>query len=97
MFASFEEKGKIFTHTIKKLPVKVIIQTAQHTIHGNLFIRPEQRIKDEINGGESYLAVTSAQVFNSEGKAIHKAEFMLINREQISWIIPLDEPKSSGG
>ena len=97
MFASLEEKGKIFTHTIKKLPAKVIIQTPQQTIHGNIFVRPEQRLKDEVNGGESFLAVTDAQVLDLSGKVLHKADFLLINREQITWIIPLDEPKASGG
>ncbi len=97
MFASLEEKGKIFTHTIKKLPVKVIIQTLNQTVHGNVFIRPEQRLKDEVNGGESFLAVTDAQVLSLEGKVIQKADFLLINRDQITWIIPVDEPKTTGG
>jgi hypothetical protein len=97
MFASLEEKGKIFTHTIKKLPVKVIIQTPGQTIHGNVHIRPEQRLKDEVNAGESFLAVTDAQVLSLDGKVIQKAEFLLINRDQITWIIPVDEPKPNGG
>ncbi len=96
MFASFEEKGKIFTQVIKKIPVKVIIQTTAQTIHGNIHIRPEQRVKDEINGGEPFIAVTDAQVFSADGKALQKAEFLLINREQITWMIPIDEPRTTG-
>ncbi len=96
MFASFEEKGKIFTQVIKKLPVKVIIQINSQTIHGNIHIRPEQRIKDEINGGEVFLAVTEAHIYNQAGKSIQETDFMLINREHIIWIVPVDEPKPAG-
>lgn len=92
MYASFEEKGKIFTDVITKRPVEVLIQTTLHLIRGQVHIRPQDRIKDEINRGEDFLAVTNAHVLDAHGEdELHHCNFMMVNRDQIVWIIPLEE------
>jgi hypothetical protein len=55
MFAQFEEKGKIYTQVVSKIPVDVIVQTTQHTIRGKIHIRPDIRLKDELNIQEPFL------------------------------------------
>ena len=72
MFTSFEDKGKIFTNIVTKEPIEVIIQTSIHHIHGFVHVRPDDRIKDEINLNERFLAVTNATVSNNEGKELFK-------------------------
>jgi len=92
MYTSFEEKGKIFTDIITKHPVEVLIQTTLHLIRGQVHIRPQDRIKDEMNKGEDFIAVTKAHVMDAQGeKEIHHCNFMMVNRDQIIWIIPLEE------
>jgi hypothetical protein len=96
MYASFEEKGKIFTQVITKTPLEVIIQTTGMTIRGNVFIRPDQRLKDEINSGEQFIAITDA-VINRDGNTESlKRKFLLVNRDQIIWIGPADEESYEG-
>jgi hypothetical protein len=50
MVPGFEdEKGKIFTEVVTKLPVVVMIQTVIHRLHGNIHIRPDERLKAELD------------------------------------------------
>jgi hypothetical protein len=91
MFTSFEDKGKIFTNIVTKEPVKVVIQTSTHKISGFVHVRPDDRIKDEINQDERFLAVTDATISMNDGKEITRVEFLAVNREQIIWIYPVVE------
>ena len=70
MITQFEEKGKIFTNVITKKPVAVHLQTSQHLIRGNVHIRPDERLKDELNQTEVFLAVTDANVYDLSGKIL---------------------------
>ncbi len=88
MFTSFEDKGKIFTNIVTKKPVEVHIQTSIHRIHGYVHVRPDDRIKDEINQNERFLAVTDATIFSLTGEEILKTDFLAVNREQIIWMFP---------
>jgi hypothetical protein len=88
MFTSFEDKGKIFTNIVTKKPVEVQIQTSIHRIHGYVHVRPDDRIKDEINQNERFLAVTDATIFALTGEEILKTDFLAVNREQIIWMFP---------
>ena len=91
MFTSFEDKGKIFTNIVTKEPVKVVIQTSMHKIDGFMHVRPDDRIKDEINQDERFLAVTEATIYSLDGNVLDNVEFLAVNREQIIWIYPIDE------
>jgi len=52
MVIGFEdEKGKIFTEVVTKLPVPIMMQTTTHRVLGNIHVRPDQRLKDELDRG----------------------------------------------
>jgi hypothetical protein len=51
----------------------------------------DERVKDELNQGEQFLAITDAIVYNLQGQKIYDAEFMLINRDHVIWIVPDEE------
>jgi hypothetical protein len=87
-----DEKGKIFTQVIGKQPVNVTIQTTQQVIRGSIYIRPSIRIKDELNEGERFLAVTDAIILDGEEHEILRAKFMVVNVDHIIWIMPQEEP-----
>lgn len=93
MFANFEEKGKIFTQVVTKKPVNVTIQTTTHLIRGKVHIRPEDRVKDELNRKDLFIAVTDATVFSSDGQALHHSRFLSVNTGQIIWLMPDEEVK----
>ena len=91
MFAQFEEKGKIFTNVITKKPVEVNIQTTTNLIRGKVHIRPDERLKDELNQPEKFLAVTDAEILNLEGKLVSKVSFLAVNRQHIVWLLQDNE------
>lgn len=90
-----EERGKIFTQVINKDTIWTIIQTRSHRIQGLIYIRPDRRLKDELNNAELFLAVSDATITSLEGGDMYRCNFMLVNRDHIIWMIPMDEPIQS--
>lgn len=92
MFNSFEDKGKIYTQVVSKSPIKIILQTVTHRIHGNMYVRVGDRLKDELDSAVHFMAVTDVEVFDHEGaRLILKTNFMAVNFEQIVWVVPAEE------
>lgn len=87
----FDEKGKIFTNVVAKQPVAVTIQTNQNLIQGEIYVRPGMRVKDELNGPERFVAVTKAVIFDAQGQERYQTNFLVLNTDQIVWIIPEEE------
>lgn len=97
MATSYDEKGKFFTNVISKIPVDVIIQTHKYRISGKAHIRLENRLKDEVTGSESFLAITEATIEDEQNELLYRTKFMLVNREQIIWILPINELEQQMG
>jgi hypothetical protein len=89
MVIGFEdEKGKIFTEVVTKMPIPIMMQTTTHRVLGNIHVRPDQRLKDELDRTESFLAVTEASILDADGKTVHRTEFLAVRRDQIVWVSP---------
>ncbi len=91
MVTHYDEKGKIFTQVVSKRPVQVLIQTIQCKIRGTIHIRPDARVKDEMNGSENFIAVTDAVVYNNENEEQYRSAFLVVNIAHIVWILPAEE------
>ncbi len=91
MINEFEDKGKIFTNVIPKNPVAVILQTDCHIVQGYLHVRPSERIKDELNRAEKFIAVTDATIRDIRGNELYRCNFLTINCDHIHWLIPQEE------
>jgi hypothetical protein len=91
----YDDRGKIFTKVISKVPVRVIIQTSMQLIRGNIHVKPEERLSDELNLEEEFLPVTNAVIYSLEGQILYEANFISINRTQIIWVLPSTEPLES--
>lgn len=72
MLTQYDEKGKIFTEVVTKIPVRATVQTVKHQIRGMVHVRREERIKDELNRSEGFIALTDATVFNEDGTVMYK-------------------------
>ncbi len=88
MSYDYNEKGKIFTEVINKSAVKATIQTVTNLIEGVIHIRRDKRVKDELDEGERFLAVTDAKIYAADGSLSYQAKFLSVAREQIVWVIP---------
>jgi hypothetical protein len=88
MTIEYDEKGKIFTEIISKVPIQATIQTTTHLMRGRLHVRRDQRIKDELDINENFLALTDVSVLGPDGQTLFQAPFMAVRRSQIVWVIP---------
>ncbi|MGC8856254.1 MAG: hypothetical protein ACP5QU_05595 [Anaerolineae bacterium] len=96
MTIEFNERGKIFTDIVSKTAVAATIQTTTHLIHGTIHVRHNERVKDELDRDELFLAVTEAKVLGEDGQVLFSAPFLAVYRSQIVWIIPEEQPESGG-
>lgn len=87
-----DEKGKVFTHIVHKDILHARIQTLTHQITGEIYLKHEQRVKDELEIAEQFIAVTSAKVYKLTGELAYEAPFVTINRSHIVWLALEDEP-----
>ena len=88
MTFEFDEKGKIFTDLITKIPVQALIQTTSQLVRGKVHVRQGERLKDELDRDEPFLAVTDASVVGQDGQPLFEAPFLAVSRSQIIWVIP---------
>ena len=95
MTLHYDDKGKFYTEYISKDAVNAVIQTNTHRITGKIFIRVGERVSDELNGSEQFLAVTDASIFDNAGDLSYKCDFITVNRDHIIWIMP-EETTQSG-
>ena len=89
MVTQFDEKGKIFTTIVSKLPVRVLIQLPTNQVQGEIHVRKDGRLKDELDSANKYIAVTNATILSEDGsKVLKHCKFLSVNNSQIVWIIP---------
>jgi hypothetical protein len=91
MTIEYNEKGKYFTNIITKETVPAKIQTQAHLVEGEIHVRAGQRLKDEMDLAEPFLAVTNATLYTSDGQVLLRTRFIAIKREQIVWVTPSDD------
>ena len=90
MSLHYDEKGKFYTEYVSKNMVKAIIQTTLHRITGQIYVRVGERVSDELNRLEKFIAVTEASIFDPLGELVYKSDFITVNLDHIIWIMPED-------
>lgn len=97
MTIEYDEKGKIFTDIINKRSVYATLQTTTHLMRGHIHVRHDQRIKDELDLNEKFLAVTDVNVLAPDGHILFEAPFLAVNREHIIWVLPEHDRNEEAG
>jgi hypothetical protein len=96
MTIEFDDKGKIFTDVVSKVSVPAVVQTTEHLIRGNVHVRRDERLKDELDRDELFLAMTDASVIGMDGQTLYQTRFLAVCRAQIVWVMPAHEAEDFG-
>jgi len=84
----YDEKGKIFTDIVSKIPIYATIQTTTHLMRGRIHVRRDQRVIDELDLNENFLPVTDVSVMGTNGETLFEAPFLALQRAHIVWVFP---------
>ena len=96
MTLEYDEKGKIFTVIVTKVAIPATIQTTTHLMRAHIHVRRDQRIKDELDLNESFLALTDVSVMGADGQILYQAPFLAVRRSHIIWVLPEQNPSEEG-
>jgi uncharacterized protein DUF6812 len=96
MTYEYDEKGKIFTDIVSKISVMATIQTTTHLMRGHIHVRRDQRIKDELDVNESFLALTDVTVLGPDGQTVFQTPFLAVRRSHIIWVRPEENHDEEG-
>jgi hypothetical protein len=88
MSISYDDKGKIFTEIVAKESIHALVQTSTHLIRATLHVRRGERVKDELDREEPFLALTDVSILGPDDKVLHQAPFLAVQRSQIVWVLP---------
>ena len=88
MTIEYDEKGKIFTDIVSKIAVYATVQTTTHLMRGRIHVRRDQRIIDELDLNENFLALTDVSVLGPDGQMLFQSPFLAVRRAHIVWVIP---------
>lgn len=96
MTIEFDDKGKIFTDIVSKVAIPAVVQTTKHLIRGKVHVRHNERLKDELDRDELFLAITDASVIDADGNTLHQTRFIGVRRTQIVWVMPAQGAEEVG-
>ena len=96
MPTQYDDKGKFFTDVISKVAVPATVQTVAQKIEGSIHVRQNERLTDELVRDDPFLPMTSAKVFDHQGRMEFECDFISIRRSQIVWIVPRDDRSGEG-
>jgi len=97
MTIEYDEHGKIFTDIVSKVSIYVTIQTTTHMIRGRMHVRRDQRVKDELDQDENFLALTDVHVLGPDGQTLFQAPFLAVRRNHVVWVIPEQKSEEEKG
>ncbi|HET6846422.1 MAG TPA: hypothetical protein VFH29_06275 [Anaerolineales bacterium] len=91
-----DEKGKVYTDVVRTVAIRSRVQTITHLLVGDVHVRPGDRLKDELDANQPFLAVTDAEILAADGQMLFRAPFLAVSREQIVWVMPVAPEVDAG-
>ena len=87
-----DERGHFFTPRITKDAVAAFVRTPDQVIVGSIYVRPGQRLTDELNNdGAAFLPITDAQVYSAADEALlYRTSLLMVAYRSIVLIGELD-------
>lgn len=86
-----DEKGKYYTPRVAKDTLPAFVRTIDQIIIGQVYVRPDNRLKDELNEDASrFLPITDARIYDAATeKLLYQSSFLLLAYSHIVMLSPL--------
>jgi len=98
MYTRVDEKGKYYTDHVTMRSVSIIARVRESIIHGTVYLALDNRLKDELNDGERFIAVTNAQVWDvHEERMLYETDLLIVNKDHVVWLFPHEPAARSPG
>ncbi|MEN9937797.1 MAG: hypothetical protein RLZZ387_4376 [Chloroflexota bacterium] len=87
-----DEKGKFFSRRVAKDALPVLASADRLTVAGFMYVRPDRRLRDELNETESrFLPLTDARIYNTATEEqLYHAGFVLAAYAHIDSLSPTE-------
>lgn len=83
-----DSKGKYYTKVVSTQSLDVLVRlTSGEVIQGEIHVRPDHRLSDEMNDEHRFVSITNA-VVTMNGEELYRTAFITINRLNVCWVIP---------
>ena len=84
-----DDKGKFFTAHVTKLRLPITTCIGNWIVEGTVHLKSDNRLKDELNDGETFIAITQARVREiGSDKPVYESEVLIVHKNQIVWVFP---------
>ena len=91
-----DQKGKYYTTRVSKRTARVQIWAQGMLISGVMYLLLDNRVKDELNNGERFIAITDAEICElGSNTLLAQGETLILNKDQIVWVIPCETDDES--
>jgi hypothetical protein len=84
----YSDKRKFFTKFVSKDRLRAVIQINSHRLHATIHVKVGERLVDDLNNSEKFLALTDVEIYAPNGELLYRRDFVALNRDHIEWIIP---------
>lgn len=84
-----DDKGKFFPMRVATLRLPITACIGEWIIEGTVHLKGNNRLKDELNDDESFIAITQVRVRDRrDAKPAYESEVLIVHKHQIVWIFP---------
>ncbi|HMO55979.1 MAG TPA: hypothetical protein PKC19_01375 [Roseiflexaceae bacterium] len=86
------ERGKFFSVRVPKDALHTLVQTREHLVVGYFHMRPDRRMKDELNEARSrFLPITDAHIYRAGDETErYYTSFLLVAYAVITMVAPIE-------
>jgi hypothetical protein len=84
-----DDTDKFFTAHVTTLHLPVTACIGNWIVEGTAHLKGDNRLKDELNDGETFIAFTQARVWEmGSQKLAYEIDVLIVHKNQIVWIFP---------
>lgn len=77
---------------VKKEPKRVVVYIDNYRIEGYMYLIPGARVVDEFNKSNQFIPLTDCVIYdNTTSLEIDRVNFMVVNKNRITLVFPLEE------